>query len=92
MPLFIRLVISLVLFALISPLIKAGQYTHFALILSFLGTLALVCGSEMTGRGFAVGSIVRNVTVDQSTPGCVWKVWGWFCWIVVLLLVIGSKE
>lgn len=92
MPLLIRFAISILILVITYPFIKAGPYTNFAVILAILGTVALVCGSHMTGSGFKVGSPVRHVTVDQETPGCVWKMWGWFCWIVVILMVLGYRE
>ena len=91
MSLLIRLVISFFILLITFPFIKAGQYTGFALILALLGTISLVCGSHMTGNGFSIGSPDRSVMIDRPTPGCVWKIWGWLCWIVVILLVIGHK-
>ena len=89
MPLLIRLVICVFIFMMTYPFIEAGQYTGFALVLALLGTISLVCGSQMTGSDFIIGSPSRYVTIDQPTPGCIWKIWGWLCWIVVILLVIG---
>ena len=89
MSLLTRLVICFIILLITFPFIEAGQYTEFALMLALLGTISLVCGSQMTGSDFTIGAPNRFVTIDHPTPGCVWKIWGWLCWIVVILLVIG---
>ena len=88
---FIRFIITILILVIAHPFIQVGQYTSFALTLALLGTIALIWGPYLTGSGFMVGSAPRRVMIDRETPGCVWKVWGWMCWILVAIMVLTHK-